>query len=328
MRPTGCPRRGLALGLGCVSIASEPARLPRLSRPALLAVFGLATALAALGLTLSLGSEGEPPAVAQPVPAAAPASTQEPGFDVIRVDEKGDAVLAGRAQPKAELILLDGDQELGRTNADDRGEWVLVPSLPLPPGARSLSLEVHLPDGQMVRAARPVLMVVPESAAQPPLAIAPAEDGGARLVLGPKGEAEPLTIDLADRDETGRLFVGGHAAPGALVQLYLDNGFLGRVRADSEGNWRLGMGGVGAKGLLRADMVDEKVRVRARVEVPLQPPANEREGVTVEPGSAQWTITHHAPGRAPAFTVIYGGGKDRQRDPDRVYPGQVTHLKN
>ena len=297
-----------------------------LSRPALIAVIGFAAAAAALGLTMSLSGESEAPrAVAQPVPPPA-ASPHEPSFDVVRVDAKGDAVLAGRAVPRTELLLLDGDQELGRTTTDDRGEWVLVPNLPLPPGVHALSLQVHLPVGEVARPSRPVLIVVPEDRTQPPLAVAPLPEGGARLVLAPKGEAGPLSIDLAERDEAGRLFVGGHAAAGMLVQLYLGNSLLGRTRADGDGNWRLMALGAATSGDLRADMADDKAHVRARVEVPLAPPASTAEGVVLEPGAAQWTIARRGTGESLAYTIIYAATKNRVRDPARVLPGQVTHL--
>lgn len=264
---------------------------------------------------------GEPPA---------PAMSTGPSFDVVRVGEKGDTVVAGRAMPKAEVVLSDGERELGRAVADERGEWVLVPTLPLTAGARALSLEAHNPGGEVVRSAAPIILVVPESAAQPALALAPRADGGARLMLGPGGEAGPLTVDLVDGDSAGTLFVGGRAPAGANLHLYLNNKFLGRAQADGEGAWRLALKGIAATGVLRADQVDGKGKVLARIEVPLAPPATDvaaTDGtVVVEPGASLWTIARRIYGDGMAYTIIYGANRDRILDPDRIYPGQVVQV--
>ena len=56
-----------------------------------------------------------------------------PRFDVVRVGARGSAVVAGRATPGAEVILLaDNGRELGRARADRRGEFVILPAEPLP----------------------------------------------------------------------------------------------------------------------------------------------------------------------------------------------------
>lgn len=304
----------------------------RLSRAVLIASIGFAVAAAALGLTWSLDSQEPVPAapvVAAPGPTVATPAPQGPSFDVVRVGEKGDAVVAGRAMPQAEVVLRDGERELGRAEADERGEWVLVPTLPLPPGARALSLEARNPDGVVARSAAPVILVVPESAAQPALAVAPQAEGGARLMLGPGGEAGPLTVDLVDRDGTGTLFIGGRAPAGAALHLYLNNKFLGRTRADDDGGWRLAVKGDAGAGVVRADVVDDKGKVRTRIEVPLAPPVADAvagESVVVEPGASLWTIARRAYGDGAAYTIIYGANRANIRDPDRIYPGQVVQV--
>ncbi len=64
-----------------------------------------------------------------------------PRFDVVRVGARGSAVIAGRAAPGAEIVLLDGNgRELGRARADRRGEVVILPADPLPPGWMELFL--------------------------------------------------------------------------------------------------------------------------------------------------------------------------------------------
>ncbi|MGE5516044.1 MAG: LysM peptidoglycan-binding domain-containing protein [Bacteroidota bacterium] len=304
-----------------------------MSRAVLIAAIGFVTAVVALAFAWSLESEG----VAPSETAAVAVDTREPvaalpvlpSFDVVRVGEKGDVVVAGRAQPHADVVLRDGERELGSAKADERGEWVLVPTLPLAPGARSLSLDAHGPDGAVLHSAEPVIVVVPAGDSQPALAVAPQAGGGARLMLGPGGDGGPVTIDLIDRDASGTLFIGGRAPSGGVLLLYLDNHFLGRAVIDGEGGWRLSAKAAAA-GTVRADLVDERAKVRARIEVRLQPPATDvaasGEGVVVEPGASLWTIARRAYGDGAAYTVIYAANKDRIRDPNLIYPGQVFQV--
>ncbi|MGQ9368612.1 LysM peptidoglycan-binding domain-containing protein [Azospirillum sp. ST 5-10] len=91
-----------------------------------------------------------PPAAATPSAApeaAAPArpAPLPPAFDVVRITPAGDAVIAGRAAPEARVTIMDAGQPLGEVRADKRGEWVFLPSDPLPPGSRELSLLARTP---------------------------------------------------------------------------------------------------------------------------------------------------------------------------------------
>ena len=87
-----------------------------------------------------------------------------PRFDVVRVGARGSAVVAGRAAPGAEVLLIvDGSRELGRARADGRGEWVILPADPLPSGAWELSLRSRIA-GEETTGPDAVVVVVPEAA--------------------------------------------------------------------------------------------------------------------------------------------------------------------
>lgn len=145
--------------------------------------------------TQSTANEGPPPAVASPTP---------PTFDVVRIDPNGDAVIAGRAAPGASVTVLDGGADLGSVEADDRGEWVYLPSSPLPPGPHELKLRADMPDGSSILGKGTVVLVVPkpghdvagretqsETPQQPLVVLIPDETPGAELIQAPP--ADPAT---------------------------------------------------------------------------------------------------------------------------------------
>lgn len=142
-----------------------------------------------------------------------------------------------------------------------------------------------------------------------------------------------LSVDTVDYDDAGRLSLSGRAQPGALVQLYLNNRFVGRTRAGSDGIWRLSPDRTVVPGLytLRVDHVDANGRVLARLAFPFsraEPLTGIRPGtmVVVQPGNSLWRLARRAYGEGMQYTMIFEANRDQIRDPDLIYPGQIFAL--
>ena len=146
----------------------------------------VATPPAAPGAAASAANPPPPAAPAAPPVAAPP---EPPRFDVVRIGARGVAVIAGRAAPGAEVVLLEDGRELGRARADARGEWVILPAEPLRPGTRQFTLLARR-GGEEVAGPDTVVVVVPEP--QPLVAEAPRPDP-ARRAEGPQPPAVPAT---------------------------------------------------------------------------------------------------------------------------------------
>ena len=278
-------------------------------------------------------------------PEAAP--PVRPKFDVIRINTRGDTVMAGRAAPGSTVRILDGDKVLGEVMADDRGEWVFLPDKPLPPGDRQLSLEARSDDAAPVASESVVVLVVPKAgmdlAGRPteepsqPLALrVPRQGVGASTVLQkPKADRAllKLAVDTIDYDDDGAMSVSGTATPDVVVQLYLNDRFIGRARADGGGAWSLTPETRVAAGLytLRIDQVDDDGKVLERVAIPFaraEPLTDMRPGsfVVVQPGNSLWRLARRIYGSGFGYTVIYRANEDQIGDPDLIYPGQVFTL--
>jgi hypothetical protein len=163
-RPAPAPPRDAA-----VPATPPPAALAQ-SRPA-------ATPPAAAGAPEAAAARASPP-VATPASPAAQSQPLPPRFDVVRVGARGSAVVAGRAAPGAEVLLIvDGGRELGRARADGRGEWVILPIDPLPAGAWELSLRSRMA-GEETAGPDAVVVVVPEARPEQPARIAAATPAG------------------------------------------------------------------------------------------------------------------------------------------------------
>ncbi len=279
----------------------------------------------------------------------------KPEFDVVRINPDGDAVIAGRATPGAKIEILDGGKPVGSVTADKRGEWVFLPTEPLPSGKRELGLIMSGPDGKAVESDSVVILSVPTraetkegkasaSAARKadgitgPLAVLVPKDGkGPSRVLQKPIEKEGvrkgnLSIGVVDYDETGKVSIGGKAKSGEQVQVYLDNKIVGRAKTSPEGEWRVEPKDKVSPGIykLRADSIASG-RVTARVEIPFSR-AERVDGlagdslVIVQPGNSLWRIARRTLGSGTQYTTIFAANKAQILDPDLIYPGQVFSL--
>jgi nucleoid-associated protein YgaU len=101
--------------------------------------------------TAAAGSPAAAPTAApRPAPptaaAAAPSPASTPAFDVVRVEPNGDAVVAGRAAPGAQVDLSDDGKAIGDAVANDAGQFVILPA-PLSPGRHPLRLSAKVGGG-------------------------------------------------------------------------------------------------------------------------------------------------------------------------------------
>jgi nucleoid-associated protein YgaU len=306
------------------------------------------------------------PSVKAPKPALAqsePAVTKQhsliaPTFDVARVNPKGEALMAGRAEPNGRIFIMDNEQDLGHVMSDRRGEWVFVPEARLKPGTHQLKLRMEIEGSKPIFSSSNVVVVVPTPnmniAGEPTrkksgvLALkVPSQGHGPVTVLQkPKANADSnapssgkgdnwIVVDAVDYDDKGKLSISGHAAPNAPVNIYLSNKFVGQTKADEKGAWYLTPTSPVTPGLyrLRADRIGQDGKVLARVEFSFErakPIKDLKEGafIIVQPGNSLWRLARRTYGSGFAYTVIFEANQDKIGDPNLIHPGQVFTLPN
>ena len=273
-----------------------------------------------------------------------------PEFDIVRVNPKGEAVLAGRARPGWKVLIFDNDLQIGSVTADNRGEWVFVPKSPLKAGSRNLSLKMQNIDGVELSSDNSVIIIVPEtgkdiagrltSKPSMPLALkTPANQDKPVEVLQKTGGAEDsgpiisFSVDAIDYDKDGKLSVSGKNKKNSIINLYLDNMFIGRTTANDRGFWSFIPQNSLKPGIykLRADHVDKSGKVYARREVTFSrsvPLEGIKPGtmVVVEPGNSLWRIARRTYGSGFKYTVIFEANKNQIKNEDLIFPGQVFSL--
>lgn len=270
-------------------------------------------------------------------PGAAVPAAKPPSFDIVTVDPRGQAVIAGRAAPGDRVKVLDGDKPLGEVTADARGEWVLVPESPVAPGNRQLGLEATSRDGGAVRRSQDVVALSvnpPAGDRQNPsnLAVLLPGDGNApaRILQRPASavDTQKLALDSAEYGGKDRLLLSGHADPGARLNVYAGDRLLGTATADGAGEWSLASPyrQPASAVELRLDQLAADGSVARRIAAPFNLPAGMAitggDTYVVQRGNSLWLIARRIYGRGIRYTAIYHANRDQIRDPDRIYPGQ------
>jgi len=149
-----------------------------------------------------------------------------------------------------------------------------------------------------------------------------------------------VALDTITYSQAGEVQLTGRAQGTGFVRVYLDNAPVSTSRIEQSGNWRTGLPEVDTGVYtLRIDETDAEGNVTSRVETPFKREdealiAQANTGVqtervaaiTVQPGSTLWAISRERYGEGTFYVRVFEANRDRIRNPDLIYPGQVFNL--
>lgn len=163
--------------------------------------------------------------------------------------------------------------------------------------------------------------------------------------LAPGASAEELAtvaLDAIAYGDEGEVLLSGRASGGGSVRVYLDNRPVGDTPVGADGQWSARIAGAEAGTYtLRVDQLDPQGEVTSRIETPFLREAEsdladlvgraQEAGQsiamrTVQPGNTLWAIARDRYGEPLMYVQVFEMNRDRIRDPDLIYPGQVFVL--
>ncbi|WP_246045364.1 Ig-like domain-containing protein [Rubellimicrobium roseum] len=273
------------------------------------------------------------------------------GLELTLRDEAGTTstetvVLAPLPEPPAPEAMAGSDLDgpvleatpTARLGPPDRMVAVVDPApseRPIDPQASDMASSVEASPAEL-----------PEAGGQVPVLLSDAE--GVRVIqpaLAPGADAEVLAtvaLDAIAYGQTGEVTLTGRGKAGDVVRLYLDNRQVAEARIGADGTWRAELGGTEpGTYVLRLDQLDAAGQVVSRIETPFQ--RERRESVaaaiaeeraagqtiavrTVQPGHTLWAIARDRYGEGLLYVRVFEANRDRIRNPDLIYPGQVFVL--
>ncbi len=226
--------------------------------------------------------------------AASPKTDESvPAFDIARIEQTGDAVIAGRAAPGAIVELLRNGEPHDRAVADQSGQFVMVPPR-LPHGDYELTLRSRQPDGKQATSKQSVVVALAEvesssgavqSRAEAPFNV-PATVGANRSVpdqaVGSPQAHQPSQppSQIAKQQD-----IAISHLPHATAAIPLSD----------EGSPSAGVG--------------PKIAT-----------------TVVSRGDSLWRISRVTYGVGMRYAVVYKANHEQIRNPNRIYPGQILVL--
>jgi len=191
--------------------------------------------------------------------------------------------------------------------------------------------------------AQPVAEGVADASPGPTILLAD-EDRVTVLQSADVGDApKNVSIDAITYDTSGAVFLSGRGTADGSVRIYVDNTEVTTTAIENDGQWRTDLPDVD-KGVytLRVDQISPEGQVVSRTETPFQredatqiaaanPLATPEKPVeikvlTVQPGNTLWAIANQKWGDGMLYVRVFEANKDRIRDPDLIYPGQVFDI--
>lgn len=130
---------------------------------------------------------------------AANVAKSGPSFDVVGVEPTGETVVAGRSDAGAIVALTANGKVVGKSIANEAGEWTIILDEPLKPGDYDVGLEVHDDTGKAISTSEERLAVsLPEGGKEQPLVVLNTPDGPSDVLQKPETEQQVASLTTAE----------------------------------------------------------------------------------------------------------------------------------
>lgn len=133
--------------------------------------------------------------------AEAGGSADIPSFDVVRIEQTGEGVIAGRAEPGWGIEIQSNGTGIAQTKADPAGQWSLVLDEPLGDGEHSLTILATSPDGGRSLTSQQTVLV----------SMGDEESDKTVVALREPGKATQILQEHSARDESAEAKTGSDA---------------------------------------------------------------------------------------------------------------------
>ena len=254
-----------------------------------------------------------------------------PSFDIVNIDENGQAVIAGRAKPNSSVQIYNGDELIGEVQTNNYGEFVFIPDNVFESG----NYELRLFSDQKESKESVSIYVAEKEVSNDAVVVLNDEEGNIQKVI--QGvqenlETKDLTFDSLSYSDEGMLKLSGKARPGAKVEAYVDGKMVGEATVGDDGFWNMILDKPVNPGdyILRFHQIENE-SIISSIETPItQSDLSELDlgdrTYVVQPGNSLWRISRRYYGRGILYTIIFAKNNDQIDNPHLIYPGQIFKI--
>lgn len=268
------------------------------------------------------------PAVPEPVVQhVAKKPVSEPTFDLVRIEQSGNIVVAGRNTAESNISVVINKKVVATEHTNQDGEFVYAPSDALAPGNYVISL---VDAGKNIKSKDSVFVYISERGYKNSVSLLMTEHGS-KVMQAPELLDGDLVVSKIDYLDTGRLVVTGKALPRLRVSLTLNDKYLGFARVSDYKNFGLGADvgelKAGENYKINIRLHDTEGTTIANVEhcfVMPEMTGDDNTFYTVRRGDCLWIIARNFLRRGVLFTMI--AERNNISNPDLIFPEQLLQI--
>ena len=263
---------------------------------------------------------------------------------VVAAAEPAQVETAPAVEPAATPVTTETDQPA--STEPTTAEAVAVETAPTQTASEPAAVEANATEAAPETTSEPAQTPeAPAAETAPPVLLA--DESGVKVIQS-GGQADPevaeaVALDTITYDSDGNVVLAGRAQANDSVQIYLDNTSIASAPVSPEGDWQTTLPEV-ESGVytLRVDEVSQDGQVVSRIETPFKREEAEKVAEvlqeetanpdfqvamrTVQPGNTLWAIARERYGEGIMYVLVFEANRDRIRNPDLIYPGQVFVL--
>ena len=249
-------------------------------------------------------------------------------FDIVRLDKKGDVVIAGKTIPNIKVHILDGNETLASVFSDSNGDWVWVSEKPLPEGIKRFNLK-HF-DGEDEFFSHQNIIILREKNKYLSSKILRFSKDSSLEIINNNQKILGLSLDIAEYFDEDGLMLTGRAKPNTKVKLFFSDNFIKESESNNRGVWKMQ--------LKKFDFADNNLIITTEIEgqnlklktsifeKKIDPNFIFEKEVIVKNGNSLWRIARKTLGGGVYYSEIYKNNMKEIENPDLIFPGQVFNI--
>lgn len=268
------------------------------------------------------------PSVVVPEPIVKKVAITNPMFDIVRIEKKGNIVVAGRWKADQAVSVYMHDELVATIQCDDNGEFVYAPKEALKPGNYTLYL---VGSGPHTKSENKVFLYISDKGYENSVSLLMTRDGSTLLQKPTTLADGDLVISKIDYLSDGRLVVTGDGLPRLRVSLDLDGKYIGFARVSAYKHFGLGadVGELkpGNDYVMTIRLHDGDGNTVASVKHKFTMPemtGDDDTFYTVRRGDCLWIIARNFMRRGILFSII--AERNNIENPDLIFPKQVLSI--
>ena len=249
-------------------------------------------------------------------------------FDIVRLDKKGDVVIAGKTIPNIKVDILDGNETLASVFSDSNGDWVWVSENPLPEGIKRFNLK-HF-DGEDEFFSHQNIIILREKNKYLSSKILRFSKNSSLEIINNNQKILGLSLDIAEYLDEDGLMLTGRTKPNAKVKLFFSDNFIKDSISDNRGVWKMELKNFDFTDnnlIITTEIEGQKIKLKTKIfEKKIDPNFIFEKEVIVKNGNSLWRIARKTLGGGVYYSEIYKNNMKEIENPDLIFPGQVFNI--